>query len=114
MEAKMFSPVIEDLARQWGISPQDVLAVHDLTDSDVFAHSADDLIGYRPRKGSPVTCMGDPWGIAVRVEGNICWTNVDGIDAPLFIWRFGSNKSTGQPAHLNRLFHWPEKEANRD
>ena len=89
-----------------GLTPSQFCDIHWFAPTDVVAHSLEDLNNYKPRKGGAVTYEGRPYGAVTRVDGNLCYT--DNSDAP-FIWRFRANPTTGCPAHLNRLFSWPEK-----
>ena len=59
----------------------------------------------KPRKGDPVFYRGEPAGVVVRVEGNLCWTTAT-KDAP-FIWRFERSRE------LNNLHDWPTKREPR-
>lgn len=57
-----------------------------------------------PRAGDEILYRGKPIGIAVRVEGNLCWTKYyDQNETLPFIWMFKDG--------LNNLHDWPGKEA---
>ena len=57
----------------------------------------------KPRAGDRITYKGQPAGVIIRVEGNLCWVAYDGAaEAMPFIWRF-------KDGSLNTLHEWPGK-----
>ena len=55
-----------------------------------------------PRPGSRLHYKGAPFGVVVRVEGNLCFMKYDDTGEVLpFIWRFKEG--------TNPLFDWPGK-----
>lgn len=61
----------------------------------------------RPRKGDPITYLGEVIGVVSSVEGNLCWVRYENKDSSEpFIWRFHDG--------LNTLHDWPNKHASQE